>query len=1049
VSDAIPVMAGDDEDDGPGAVDSGERVGVGPALSAVLERAHMGVYVLDGERRVSFVDDPHSLLFPPDTVRVGHPLGDAGPPLGEEVAEALRQAVDEGLTSVVSSPHAGTARWVEISVIAGGEGMSVCCRDVTVDHFVAEKLEDRSRRLRRKAELLDVAKDAIFVRELDHTISYWNHGAAVLYGRSVETALGTSARMMLQADPREYDEATTVLLRDGEWFGELRQVDADGRVWIAECRWQVSRDDQGAPSFVLCVVTDVTDLKREQEAMFRAQRMDSVGVLAGGMAHDLNNVFTPILLSTQLLTAEEGDPVKRSLLEAIRTSAERGADMIRQVLSFARGEESLRRPIDIRELLEELTAFCAEILPESVSVTSRIPDGMPKVLGNSTQLLQILMNFVTNARDSMPFGGRLVITAQSDPDGRADPGGAGDVVIAVEDSGVGMSGQTLAKVFEPFFTTKALERGTGLGLSTSIAIAQGHGGDIGVESTLGRGSRFFLRLPATAGGSSTRSGHDVPVSPPAQGRGERILIVDDETTIRTILQHTLEANGYETVSAGDGVEAVMLVESADEPVDLVLTDMMMPVMDGAAVAAYLSEHHPSMPLIGASGVTATEETLRAAHVGVRRFLTKPFSTHELLDAVRDALDSAGPGARGIGGADAVSGITRPDVDAMFERERLRVDAVRRLHLIDTPPEDRFDRITALARRIFAVPVAQISLVDKDDQFVMSGNEEGVSPHTPRSETFCDVTVQEREILVVPDAAEDPRFSHRVAVTGERRIRFYAGLALAPAGLPVGALCLIDTEPRDLTVREHALLAEMGRWVEREMQDTRDHPRAPEIQDVLAPAERVGSADFDVAGVRIPVPAAGSTFYDWDEGTDGHLGFTVAEVVGAGAGGPVVAALLRSAFQARTGGEPGETVQAVSDQLLADLRASDASATVFHGRFDPGTGRLVYVDAGHGLAAVVRAGGRSEPLMPTGLPLGIAERTGWDERTVHLAPGDALLSHTAGLLTLPGQDEGSSSDIARQPSSDRTAHTIIDAMRSAAGAGSPGGDITAVALTRPL
>jgi two-component system cell cycle sensor histidine kinase/response regulator CckA len=1059
--------AGEVSPSGPGARPGRDAA---PSMLAVFEAVGLGVYVLDPRGILLSADDPLALLVPSDRARAGRSLWELDPALvTSDTGTAVRRALDGGGSTVVRTSSAGADRWVEISAVTSGDESAVYCRDITADRVVAEQLADRTRRLGRKAALLDVATDAIFIREMDHTISYWNQGAATLFGRPASDALGSSARTTLHAEPEDYDAATALLLRDGQWSGELTQTASDGRVWIADCRWQLSLDDEGEPSFVLCVITDITDAKRDRDAVYRAQRMDSIGALAGGMAHDLNNVLTPILLSTQLLASEERDPVRRSLLDSIETSAARGADMIRQVLSFARGEESRRSLLDVEALIEQLTTFCAEVLPRSIIVTTHIAPNLSRVLGDSTQLLQILMNLVTNARDAMPLGGQLTLTARTRTDESATGPESGTVVITVQDTGTGMSEQTLAKVFNPFFTTKAVGDGTGLGLSTSIAIARGHGGDLRVTSTLGKGSRFSLRLPAVASTPLTRITDTADDSAArAGGAGERVLVIDDESTIRTIVQHTLEANGYETISAGDGVEAIMLLESADHPVDLVLTDMMMPVMDGAAIAAYLFEHHPQVAVIAASGVEATEEVARAAHLGVESFLKKPFSTDELLHTVRttldtrprqDALESTSASSFPLqdpapareredgSGETLAEPVPAPSISTLIEQEqeRARLAAVRDLHLIDTPPEHRFDRITEMARQMFHVPIAQINLVDEFDQFTVSGR--GDDPaYLARDDSFCDVAIQDPGLLIVPDASKDSRFSAKETVTGARNIRFYAGQPITVTdGIPVGALCLMDTAPRDLGDHEQALLKEMGRWVERELRRT-DTLSTTAVQQVLAPVDRIGRKHFDIAGLRLPGQEPGGSFHDWTDRSD-PLGLTLVDVDQAGDGAALIAATVRSAFHARRHLDPRSAVHQVDDQLLPDLTATDTSATAFHGHYDPESGRLDYIDAGHGLTVIVRADGAVETLPPTGLPLGIGTHLGWETQTTHLLPGDTLITATIGLLAITTEPDPVS-EIARLAEAGGTAHEIADRISLVAAAADLPRTTNVIVITRP-
>lgn len=484
-------------------------------------------------------------------------------------------------------------------------------------------------------------RDAIIVRGIDGVVRYWNRAAETLYGVSAEDAIGQQIRDLMTFDIDRYDAVT---LRDGYCAEEVPHTTLDGRSLIVDCRWQLLRDGDGAPDAIISVDTDVTQWRREENLRARANRMESLGTFAGGIAHDLNNVLTPILMSIQLLEASEQDDGRRELLATMESAAKRGADMVRQVLSFARGVDGRRERVAIADLLEETRRFATEMLPSSVRFDVAIDDDVPDTMGDATQLLQVLTNLVTNARDAMPRGGSLTVVAStllledslSAESFRLEPGRY--VLIDVTDTGHGMSAEVAEKIFEPFFTTKSVGKGTGLGLASSLAIVRGHGGTLRVYSELDRGTRFSMLLPVVEGDEPAPRQHNVPSRQLPRGRGETVLVVDDDEMIRSIAARTLENYGYRTATAGDGREAIAIVEERDGAIDLVLTDMMMPVMDGAATTAYLEEHYPEIPVIAASGLTSAGGAARSAGMGVAAFLPKPYTTSLLLTTLRDVLD---------------------------------------------------------------------------------------------------------------------------------------------------------------------------------------------------------------------------------------------------------------------------------------------------------------------------------------------------------------------------------------------------------------------------
>ncbi|WP_259336546.1 PP2C family protein-serine/threonine phosphatase, partial [Clavibacter phaseoli] len=351
-----------------------------------------------------------------------------------------------------------------------------------------------------------------------------------------------------------------------------------------------------------------------------------------------------------------------------------------------------------------------------------------------------------------------------------------------------------------------------------------------------------------------------------------------------------------------------------------------------------------------------------------------------------------------GGSDPAGRANRDAIPLHGDAEAVRLRAVHDLRLVGSTAEERFDRVTRIARELFDVPVAEINLVGDTEQFTKSPQPAGVSLLSDRTQSFCDVAIRSPEILVVPDATADARFAERTTVTGPRHIRFYAGRPLLSGGQTVGTLCLVDTEPRDLAPAQEKLLDEMGAWVERELRDSRDEELAGDIQRRLLPVDRPLWPDFDLAGISLPARGVGGDFYSWGEDPDG-LHVTVADVMGKGAGAAILASAVRSGFQAHRGPDAARTVTAVQAQLQADLDATETFATFLHCRVDGSTGRFAYADGGHGLTALIRVDGTHEMLPALDLPLGVVPGASWSAATGELRPGDRLLSFTDGALDL--------------------------------------------------
>ncbi|MBX9854416.1 MAG: GAF domain-containing protein [Gemmatimonadaceae bacterium] len=383
--------------------------------------------------------------------------------------------------------------------------------------------------------------------------------------------------------------------------------------------------------------------EREQleQQLLRAQRLESIGTLAGGIAHDLNNVLTPIVFSIDLLRDGITDADLFPVLDEIARSARRGADMVRQLLLFARGSETERRPMSVDVVLLDIVATMQETFPRSISIRTELAEDLPWVVGDRTQLHQVVLNLCVNARDAMPDGGSLTLSAASatleagDPSlpPGAEPGSY--VLIEVSDTGTGMDEDTQQRIFDPFFTTKAVGEGTGLGLSTSRSIVTSHGGFIHVRSRLGVGSTFRIGVPAVLRQAAT-----LPPSATAQlprGHGERVLLVDDEAPIRHLAATLLTSYGYRVTVAENGAEALEAFRAAPSEWDVVITDLMMPVMDGVEFIKSARTLRPDLPIIASSGFHDESRRQAVEALLVTEFLPKPYTAEAMLRALRHVL----------------------------------------------------------------------------------------------------------------------------------------------------------------------------------------------------------------------------------------------------------------------------------------------------------------------------------------------------------------------------------------------------------------------------
>ena len=626
------------------------RIAIERRLDDTLNAFGDGLVFLDKQGRMSSVNAKAAVMTGiPVEQMVGASIWDLFAEWeGSAFETAFRRAIDEGVRTQAREYSTRSGIWLDCTLHPTRGGLVLYTRDATEDERMRRATTEAQRRVAEQAALLDAARDAVIVRSLDGIVEYCNAAAARLYGWTIEEAVGRDIREVVSGRPHDFDTAATATLRDGYWAGELHERTRDGRAIIVDSRWQLLQDDAGKPSCVLSLGSDITRWRQVEQERIHARRLESLGTLAGGIAHDLNNVLTPILLAVQLLKRGEQDEADLQLLATMETAARRGADMVGQVLAFARGIDGRRERIAIDPLFEELRTTARTMLPASVALEVDVAPDVPDTVGDSTQLLQVLANLVTNARDAMPQGGSLGIRASAvnlcgdalahthlDLPGRY-------VRIDVDDTGTGMSEEVAEKVFEPFFTTKPLGRGTGLGLATSLSIVRSHGGSIRVDSEPGRGTRVAVLLPVADGSEgAVDEGADSTASAPL-GDGELVLVIDDDASIRVAVPQALQAYGYQVLTASNGEEGIALIESGGTAVDVVLTDMMMPVMDGAAMSAYLKEHHPGIPVIASSGLVTRADETDGPRMGVAAFLPKPYTTGALLTVLRNVLDDRHP-----------------------------------------------------------------------------------------------------------------------------------------------------------------------------------------------------------------------------------------------------------------------------------------------------------------------------------------------------------------------------------------------------------------------
>jgi PAS domain S-box-containing protein len=519
----------------------------------------------------------------------------------------------------------------EAGTVTGYIGMVM---DITERKAAAQKIQEQ-------AALLNIATDAIIVRDLASRIQFWNNGATAVYGWSATEAIDRTTAELFYPDlspEADVEIAFRDVLERGSWQGELHKLTKTGKALTVESRWTLVRDEAGNPTSILSVDTDITEKKSLEQQFLRAQRLESLGSLASGIAHDLNNVLTPIVGAAQLLplTLPNLDARNQRLLNMLVESSKRGSGLVKQILTFARGMDGERTVLQVRHILAEIVSVARQTFPKSIEIQVNYADeNLWMVNVDATQIHQVLMNLFVNARDAMPEGGSLTARVENITNEANDlllqlqTSLGAYILITITDTGIGMNRAMLDRIFDPFFTTK--ETGTGLGLSTVQGIIKAHGGTIEVESEVGRGTSFKIYLPANG---SREIESPITAEDLYDGLGRMVLVVDDETAIREITKESLETYNYRVMLASDGIEAIDTYTQNHHRIAIVLIDMMMPHLDTPSIIVALKQIDPKVQIVVMSGSYFNLEAI-VDKQKVNAVLTKPFTTAEMLQTLAD------------------------------------------------------------------------------------------------------------------------------------------------------------------------------------------------------------------------------------------------------------------------------------------------------------------------------------------------------------------------------------------------------------------------------
>jgi PAS domain S-box-containing protein len=617
---------------------------------AIMENSNVGFTLYDDNTSVIYMSptNQHIFGYSMADLRAMHPY-DLLHPDDRELTKVRLQLLLSGQEVAPVEfrwlMKDGKWKWIESNAFNYLENKSI--RAILVTYQDVNQRHESDMQIRNQAALLDIVPDAIIMQELDGRILSWNKGAERIYGWTAQEAIGKQVCTILcGGNTGERTEPLDYLLTHGKWAGDLNLRTKAGASILVQSRWELV-SNSGNQYTILMIDTDVTEKRTLEKQLYRAQRLESIGTLASGIAHDLNNILTPVVLGMELVKIRSNDEAVGKRVDSLIANVQRGSGLIRQVLTFARGAEEKYEAINVKYSINEVVKLARETFPREIQVMINLPTEDLIVKGNATQLHQVLLNLCINARDAMAdHGGELRVEAAYCQPGDSiikrfiDMKPGKYVAITVRDTGMGMSAEVQEKIFEPFFTTKEVGKGTGIGLTTVFSIVRSHGGFIDFVSEENVGTTFMMYLPAEEAGNESQVQFPIAKQAHTAERKTRVLFVDDEELLRLTAEDVLREHGYQVVTAIDGENAVQLYSQYKHDISIVITDIMMPNMNGMELIKVLCSMNPDIRIIATGGLMYGDAGMRIKELGAIDVLMKPYSALQLVECIEKVLARA-------------------------------------------------------------------------------------------------------------------------------------------------------------------------------------------------------------------------------------------------------------------------------------------------------------------------------------------------------------------------------------------------------------------------